>query len=757
MADKVEIDLIVEAISKGFDKLGADLKGVGDKAKQGEQGTKGLSGSLANLKTAAMGAAVVVGGALVAGLVKSVMAASDAEEAMSKFNVVFKDIQGGPAAFAAEVDAMAAATGRSKNELYGMVAGLGDLFQPLGFGVEAAGDLSLQMTQLAIDLSSFNNMSMDEALTRLQGTLIGSHENALAFGVVINENTLKAELAANGWDKLTGSQLEQAKVQARLNLLMAGTTAAQGDAERTADGFANQTRALQANMQDLAVEIGQEFLPAATELIGILRNFANDAAPAAVAAAKFLASGLKAGADLMGGYGDEVDEITKQQIAQAKSTEQLAQKWNNYADQLSGFKQYGAIITNTDEEIRSGIAEIGVALAKSTNSFDDFSAAINETEYGETILLNAISKTTGVTYESIEAFYDATNAIEDAANAAKVAASVTEYMTDAVKDDTVVVEKQTVALADNYTEATTYARAGREMGAAQVQAAKDIEQANREIEEQEERARAAADAIAVYKSATGDYATQAMNAGEEGVNLNEVMYQAADAAGAEAGILVGLALAQGTVTEAKAEAILKEAAMIAKAQEYGAAIAAGTMTINDAVTGLQNFGATLDDNTLRVDTATGSVSLFDDAVIGSSGAIGSLQTRLDNFDPSSAIGATQAFIDKLNSIPREIDVNLNVHGGEGGQGVGHGGYQNPEGMAAGGLVTGGIPGRDSVPTMLMPGERVLTTSQNQMFEQLVRTLAQQKGSNTMNMYVTATDGGANATREYNYMRAVMGV
>ena len=31
-------------------------------------------------------------------------------------------------------------------------------------------------------------MPMDEALRRLQGTLIGSHENALAFGVVINEN-----------------------------------------------------------------------------------------------------------------------------------------------------------------------------------------------------------------------------------------------------------------------------------------------------------------------------------------------------------------------------------------------------------------------------------------------------------------------------------------------------------------------------------------------------------------------------------------
>ena len=35
----------------------------------------------------------------------------------------------------------------------------------------------------------------------------------------------------------------------------------------------------------------------------------------------------------------------------------------------------------------------------------------------------------------------------------------------------------------------------------------------------------------------------------------------------------------------------------------------------------------------------------------------------------------------------------------------------PEGFAQGGLVTGGVAGRDSVPAMLMPGEFVLTKEQ----------------------------------------------
>jgi len=40
------------------------------------------------------------------------------------------------------------------------------------------------------------------------------------------------------------------------------------------------------------------------------------------------------------------------------------------------------------------------------------------------------------------------------------------------------------------------------------------------------------------------------------------------------------------------------------------------------------------------------------------------------------------------------------------------------GMAGGGLVTGGIPGVDSVPAMLMPGERVFSTSHSRIIERL---------------------------------------
>lgn len=746
MADRVEIDLIVEAISKGFDKIEKDLKGVGtsakesgDKARQGSEGTKAYGQSLANLKTAAMGAAVVIGGVLVAGLVKSVMAASDAEESLSKFNVVFKDLEGGPEGLAVEVDKLAEATGRSKWELIGAVGALGDLFQPLGFSADAAADLSLQMTSLAIDLSSFNNMPMDEALQRLQGTLIGSHENALAFGVVINENTLKAEMAANGTDKLTGAQFEQAKVQARLNLLMAGTTAAQGDAIRTADEFANQLKALQGEMQDLAVEIGQQFMPAALAMMEVLRDFVADAAPAVVDAAKFMASGLKTATDLTTGYGNEVEAMAASQLEAAKSTEDLSDSFNKFAGNLSGGKQFAAMITNTDDEIRAGVASIGTALAQSAGSFEEFNAEITKTEYGANILLNAIEATTGVVYDSVEAFYAA-------ARAAKFSAQSDEILTRGLVDQNAVLEENTEAVTENAeaTEQAAYVNEELADKVAQLAAQENaldpaVRAANLALEQQTEAERLAAEKAeelrvmteALQTAMTGDFKTALEDTTGATTDWTQELFNQASQLGLTQAQMVLLAEATGNYTDEQIEAALQTAAMQEKVTALAAAIANDGMSIEEAIADLNAFQAAMDANA----------------------------------------GATQRFIDKLNAIPSRIQVQIDVHGGEGI--TAPGGYQNPDaGAGSGGAATSGTGGASSggtggyvAPGAAVGANYVVPPGYNENWYQPVssgeRVVVTPDGSspgggNTYNLYVTATDGGANVAREFNYLRSLAG-
>jgi phage-related minor tail protein len=242
-------------------------------------GFTGLKKAVGVGLVAGIGAATAGIAALGAGLVGAVRAGSDVEEMMGKFSIVFANTGG---RVTDQLDEFGRAVGRNKYELREMAATFGDTLKPMGFSEDAAADFSVQLSKLAVDLGSFNNMDTDEALRRLQGTLIGSHENALAFGVVINENTLKAEMAANGWDKLTGAELEQAKVQARINLLMKGTTDAQGDAARTSGGWANQMRRLQSVLQETQAEIGTKLLPVLTPLLTKLGDLATQYAPQAI-------------------------------------------------------------------------------------------------------------------------------------------------------------------------------------------------------------------------------------------------------------------------------------------------------------------------------------------------------------------------------------------------------------------------------------------------------------------------------------------
>lgn len=269
---------------------------------------------------------------------------------------------------------------------------------------------------------------------------------------------------------------------------------------------------------------------------------------------------------------------------------------------------------------------------------------------------------------------------------------------------------------------------------------------------------ASGEAIAAYTATTGDYATMAIQAQEQGLDLNQVMYDSLDAAGGSAEALVGLALATGQLTEAQAENILKQAAMIEFAKGLGEQIAAGTISINDAVTSLSNFEAGLESSNALINTATGSVILMDESLIGAGSSVGSLQTSLDTFTTANAVGATQAFLDKLNSIPRTVDVQVNVHGGEGV--TAHGGYQNPDAgatspptgggnvpqYASGGsfVVPAGFPaGRPGMQIGVHSGEEVNITPPGQST----------RGGDTYNVYLTPANPD-NVIQSIHYLQSM---
>ena len=218
-----------------------------------------------------MGAQLLgIGGIAAAPLAAAVNAASELEETMNKFNVVFG---ANAAAVKSWGDDFAGQVGRSKTQIADFLASTQDLFVPLGFDPKQAAEMSKSVTGLAVDLASFNEKVSDQqALDDLQAALTGSGEVMKKYGVVLNEAGVKQELLNMGIDPKRATNAQ--KAQARYNIILAGTTAAQGDAIRSAGSFANQMKAAHGQVVDLAAAIGGVLLPVVTPLVAWFVQFA---------------------------------------------------------------------------------------------------------------------------------------------------------------------------------------------------------------------------------------------------------------------------------------------------------------------------------------------------------------------------------------------------------------------------------------------------------------------------------------------------
>jgi hypothetical protein len=265
MADDVKV--IVKAI--------LDNKEFQQALKKGEtQSTKSVGKirkTFDAAKAAFVGVGAVLAGTVVAGITKLVKVSSDAQEAISKFNTVFRDVKK-----EAEVSAKSLATnfGLSSVAAKQLLSDTGDLLSGFGFTGSAALELSTKVNELAVDLASFTNYSggakgASEALTK---ALLGEREQVKQLGIAILETDVQARVALNTQKGMTFETERQAKAYATLQLAQEQSKNAIGDFARTSDQFANQIRILQGRFQDLAVSLGNNILPYLTPFVKIMNK-----------------------------------------------------------------------------------------------------------------------------------------------------------------------------------------------------------------------------------------------------------------------------------------------------------------------------------------------------------------------------------------------------------------------------------------------------------------------------------------------------
>lgn len=201
---------------------------------------------------------------------KSVFSASDANETVNKFNVVFGEVANQTRKWA---DEYAQDIGRSKYATLGWLNSFQDVLVPMGLARDEAAGLSKEMVTLAADLGSFNNVATARAAEAMQSALVGNHEAVRMLGIQLSEAQLNLVAQREGYQKNFRDLDNLTKMQLRFNEMIRQSGDAVDDATRTAMEFNNQWLRFKGNIRDVSIAMGFNFIPSFNKGLIVTNKF----------------------------------------------------------------------------------------------------------------------------------------------------------------------------------------------------------------------------------------------------------------------------------------------------------------------------------------------------------------------------------------------------------------------------------------------------------------------------------------------------
>ena len=213
-----------------------------------------------------------------------------------------------------------------------------------GFGVasDKAAEMSQNLTQLGYDLSSFFNISTEDAMLKLQSGLSGELEPLRRLGYDLSQAKLEATAAALGIDKAVSSMTQAEKAQLRYYAIMTQVTEVHGDMSRTLENPANQLRVFKAQVTQAARAIGNIFIPMLNAIL-----------PYAIAVAKVIRIVANEIASLFGFEIPDLDDVTQAAASNTDALSQNLEESQKEAKKLKsymlGFDELNVLNTNEDE------------------------------------------------------------------------------------------------------------------------------------------------------------------------------------------------------------------------------------------------------------------------------------------------------------------------------------------------------------------------------------------------------------------------
>lgn len=204
------------------------------------------------------------------------------EHAAMRFSRVFKNI---------ESDAERAAQTLTKS-FYFDDAGVrqslslvADKLRMTGLTARQSLDFSTELHKAAADFAAYSQEAggTEQILRSMQMAITGNTRALMQHGIVLDDDAIKAEKAAQKEQGFAFATDKAATANARLTVLLKQTSMATGIISENMDSYANRLRRFQARWSDLKGNLGATFLPVASKVVDVMGNIVNtlnDTSPA---------------------------------------------------------------------------------------------------------------------------------------------------------------------------------------------------------------------------------------------------------------------------------------------------------------------------------------------------------------------------------------------------------------------------------------------------------------------------------------------
>lgn len=142
----------------------------------------------------------------------------------------------------------------------------------MGESVDRMSSVSVAISKLAGDYASFYNLSVEETAEKFNSIFTGAVKPLRQFGLDLSKVTLEQYAQQKGITKSFKAMTQLEKAQLRYNYIVDHSSAIMGDFARTQDSYANQTKVLSQQLQDLFGSLGTIAINVLTPIIKSLNE-----------------------------------------------------------------------------------------------------------------------------------------------------------------------------------------------------------------------------------------------------------------------------------------------------------------------------------------------------------------------------------------------------------------------------------------------------------------------------------------------------